>query len=122
MTADREGFLKPSGLARSLNADFLCCSGPAHGPRAEESFSSVSIDSRSVGEGALFVALKGSADDGHKYVASAFEKGARAALVCRASLDKNEYGLRDSLDKGSLIAVDDTLRGLQDAARIYLEQ
>jgi UDP-N-acetylmuramoyl-tripeptide--D-alanyl-D-alanine ligase len=103
------------GLARILNAELVCPSG-----QAEERFSSVSLDSRTSGEGALFVALKGSADDGHRYVSRALERGARAALVCRASLEKNDYGLRDG---GSvLVVVDDTLRALQDAARIYLEQ
>ena len=44
-------------------------------------FSAVSTDSRSIGAGALFVALKGERYDGHEYVQGAFEHGAAAAMV-----------------------------------------
>jgi len=43
--------------------------------------SGVSIDSRSVGKGDLFVALRGPNFDGHKFVAGALKQGAGAALV-----------------------------------------
>jgi UDP-N-acetylmuramoyl-tripeptide--D-alanyl-D-alanine ligase len=46
--------------------------------------SGVEIDSREVREGDLFVALKGEATDGHRFVAGAFERGASAALVQEA--------------------------------------
>ena len=83
-------------------------------------FSSVSIDSRAVAEGALFVALPGEAVDGHAFVEAAFSKGAVAALV--------ERGKREALAPvakahgKALVAVDDTLKGLQDAAMAYLEK
>ncbi|MDR1430485.1 MAG: UDP-N-acetylmuramoyl-tripeptide--D-alanyl-D-alanine ligase, partial [Spirochaetaceae bacterium] len=77
---------------------------------------------RTVEKGALFAALRGSAADGHNYVAQAFEKGAAAALVCRSALENNEYGLKLCRGRGALIAVDDTLRALQDAACIYLSR
>ncbi|MGN6497218.1 MAG: UDP-N-acetylmuramoyl-tripeptide--D-alanyl-D-alanine ligase [Tsuneonella sp.] len=41
----------------------------------------VEIDSRDVRSGDLFVALKGEATDGHKFLAKAFANGAAAALV-----------------------------------------
>jgi UDP-N-acetylmuramoyl-tripeptide--D-alanyl-D-alanine ligase len=44
-------------------------------------FTGVSTDSRSIGAGELFVALKGENFDGHAYVAQTIEKGAVAALV-----------------------------------------
>ena len=44
-------------------------------------FDSVSIDSRSITDGALFVALKGPNFDGHDYIDRAREQGAVAALV-----------------------------------------
>lgn len=44
---------------------------------------SVSVDTRTLEPGAVFVALKGPNHDGHDYVASAFEKGAAAAVVER---------------------------------------
>ncbi len=44
----------------------------------------VQIDSRAARPGTLFVALPGERVDGHDFVAQAFERGARAALVARA--------------------------------------
>ncbi|MDR1210995.1 MAG: UDP-N-acetylmuramoyl-tripeptide--D-alanyl-D-alanine ligase [Spirochaetaceae bacterium] len=125
MTGDK-GLMTIDSLARALNAGLLCAadsvSGGSTAPGEGASFFSVSIDSRTVEKGALFVALRGSADDGHKYVSLAFERGAAAALVCRSALEKNEHGLKDRCAGGVLIAVDNTLSALQDAARIYLEQ
>ena len=48
---------------------------------ADIRFESVRTDSRSVGAGALFVALKGEHFDGHDYVAAALQAGAAAAMV-----------------------------------------
>jgi len=48
---------------------------------ADASFTGVSIDSRSVGAGQLFVALTGPRFDGHDYLADVKAKGAVAALV-----------------------------------------
>lgn len=44
-------------------------------------FAGVSTDSRTVGAGQLFVALKGPSFDGHQFVARAAERGAAAAMV-----------------------------------------
>ncbi|WAB98982.1 UDP-N-acetylmuramoyl-tripeptide--D-alanyl-D-alanine ligase [Pseudomonas putida] len=54
---------------------------------ADASFSGVSIDSRSVGAGQLFVALVGPRFDGHDYLADVQAKGAVAALVEREVAD-----------------------------------
>jgi len=45
--------------------------------------SGVEMDSRDVRSGDLFVALKGEAMDGHKFIPAAFERGAIAAIVDR---------------------------------------
>ena len=47
----------------------------------EPALSSVVVDSREAGAGALFVALAGEKVDGHEYVQEAFNRGAIAALV-----------------------------------------
>src|SRR5271154_6213526 len=43
----------------------------------------VSIDTRSISAGAIFVALRGAASDGHNYLQQAAALGARAAIVAR---------------------------------------
>jgi len=54
---------------------------------ADASFTGVSIDSRSVGAGQLFIALTGPRFDGHDYLADVKAKGAVAALVEREVAD-----------------------------------
>ena len=63
----------------------------------------ISIDSRSIGGGELFVAIKGPNFDGHAYVSKALENGAGAALVHERSVIKSD---------GSFILVDDTFKAL----------
>ncbi|MFU7527724.1 UDP-N-acetylmuramoyl-tripeptide--D-alanyl-D-alanine ligase [Qipengyuania sp. ASV99] len=57
----------------------------ATGGQASHAFqaSGVEMDSRDVRPGDLFVALRGEAMDGHKFIASAFAKGAVAAITDR---------------------------------------
>jgi UDP-N-acetylmuramoyl-tripeptide--D-alanyl-D-alanine ligase len=56
---------------------------------ADVAFDAVSIDSRSVAAGQLFVALNGPNFDGHNYLAEVASKGAVAALVEREVLGVN---------------------------------
>ncbi len=51
-------------------------------PAAVE-FTGISIDTRTIQPGNLFVALVGSRVDGHDFIAEAYKKGAAAALVSR---------------------------------------
>jgi UDP-N-acetylmuramoyl-tripeptide--D-alanyl-D-alanine ligase len=68
----------------------------------------ISIDSRNIEPGALFVALKDQRD-GHDFVADAFRKGAVAAMVSR---------IPDGVAPDApLLVVDDVLAGLVDLAR-----
>ncbi len=68
----------------------------------------VSIDTRTIEAGDLFVALK-AARDGHEFVAQALEKGAGAALVSRVP----EGVVADA----PLLIVDDVLEGLEALGR-----
>jgi UDP-N-acetylmuramoyl-tripeptide--D-alanyl-D-alanine ligase len=87
-------------------ADFVAAVGEF--PR-EQSVSAYSIDSRTVGPGQLFFAVKGERLDGHEFVGEALEKGAVAAIV-------REDRLGQYADKTRLLAVDDTLVALQTLA------
>jgi UDP-N-acetylmuramoyl-tripeptide--D-alanyl-D-alanine ligase len=71
--------------------------------------SAYSIDSRSIGSGALFFAVRGERLDGHDFVAAAIEKGAVAAIVRKDELARFP-------DPSKLLAVDDTLVALQTLA------
>jgi UDP-N-acetylmuramoyl-tripeptide--D-alanyl-D-alanine ligase len=88
----------------------------------DDGFSSVAIDSRIVKEGSLFFALVGSSVDGHSFIDSAFKSGARAAVVCSSRLECFDLINIAKEAQKDLIIVENTLKSLQDAARIYLEK
>lgn len=77
----------------------------ATGGTATGSFSvgGVSIDSRTVAPGDLFIALVGPTHDGHAHVAAALAAGAAGALV---------HALPEGVDRDRLILVDDTFDAL----------
>ncbi|MFZ0420830.1 MAG: UDP-N-acetylmuramoyl-tripeptide--D-alanyl-D-alanine ligase [Candidatus Sulfotelmatobacter sp.] len=75
----------------------------------EEVVRGYSIDSRTVGPGQLFFAVKGERLDGHDFVEQALEKGAAAAVV-----RKDQLGRYAS--KARLLGVADTLVALQTLA------
>ena len=68
-----------------------------------------SIDSRTVGPGQLFFAVKGERLDGHDFVESALERGAVAAVVRKDQLGRYP-------EQARLLAVEDTLVALQTLA------
>lgn len=70
--------------------------------------SGVSIDSRSVAPGDLFVALQGPSFDGHDYVAAALETGAAAAVTHR---------IPAGVGPARLLVVEDTFAALQALGR-----
>jgi len=76
-----------------------------HASRAFEA-TGMSIDTRTLRPGDLFVALKGDARDGHEFVRAAFEAKASAALVSR-----------DIDAAGPLLKVGHVQRGLEDLGR-----
>jgi len=76
----------------------------------------VSIDSRTIRAGELFVAIHGPSHDGHDHVASALERGAMAAVVAEAQLPRYAGLVRDRC-----IAVADTFEALKQLARAVRE-
>ena len=89
------------------------------------------VDSRQVTPGSLFVAMDGESQDGHDYVADAFERGAVAALVERdlpleaSSLDLRKpikAQLKQDLEPPITLRVAKTLDALQTAAMAWRAQ
>jgi UDP-N-acetylmuramoyl-tripeptide--D-alanyl-D-alanine ligase len=98
-----EAFVK---LPLSKIAEFISAEGDF--PR-DEIVQGYSIDSRTVGKGELFFAVKGERLDGHDFVEAALEKGAAAAVVRKDQMQRYPSTAR-------LLAVDDTLIALQTLA------
>ncbi|MCW8916060.1 MAG: UDP-N-acetylmuramoyl-tripeptide--D-alanyl-D-alanine ligase [Magnetovibrio sp.] len=104
--------------------------------------SGVSINTRSLQPGDLFIAIQGPNADGHDYVADAFEKGAAAAAVCHrppvldpdapllvvndtmAALEQLGAGARDRMEVAKVIAVTGSVgkTGTKEALKMVLSQ
>ncbi len=97
---------------KSLSVDKIAevVGGKYIGPRGlkNDKISSVSIDSREVEPGGLFVCVKGARVDGHDFAIRAVEE--RGALVCLAERE---------LKTVPYIRVADTKKALQDLAAYY---
>jgi len=96
-------------LVLSKIAEFISAN-PGVDPSLGDHFvTAYSIDSRTIGPGQLFFAVKGERLDGHDFVPEALGKGAVAAVVHKDQLGRYP-------DKSRLLAVDDTLTALQTLA------
>jgi UDP-N-acetylmuramoyl-tripeptide--D-alanyl-D-alanine ligase len=94
---------------------------------ADQNVSGAVVDSRQAVPGCLFVALPGEHHDGHDFVAEAFTGGAEIAIIDR-DLGQNfsQIDLRrgaappaEKPDFPLCLLVDDSLSGLQQAARFW---
>ncbi|HEX2958356.1 MAG TPA: UDP-N-acetylmuramoyl-tripeptide--D-alanyl-D-alanine ligase, partial [Chitinispirillaceae bacterium] len=78
---------------------------------------SVVNDSRMVQQGDVFVALKTEKDDGHKYVKTALEAGASAALI-----ETKQLKLFSAADQKKCICVSNPLKAVSKAAAAYRKE
>src|SRR5882724_1057904 len=76
----------------------------------------VSIDSRTVRAGELFIAIHGPSHNGHDHVASALEHGAIAAVVAQSQVDRYTDTVR-----AKCITVDDTFAALKQLGHAVRE-
>jgi len=81
--------------------------------RVPDSFSGISVDSRTIAPGELFVALKGNRFDGHDFLGEALSRGASAALVSGEWLRAR----RDEGLAGAFLVVRDTLCAFQELGK-----
>ncbi len=96
--------------AAAATGGALCARGgdPSRWVAEEWAARGVSIDTRTLQPGEIFVAIQ-DARDGHEFLKSAFDRGAAAALVARAP--------ENAPEGAPLLVVGDTLAGLSDLAR-----
>ncbi len=93
-------------LALSRIAEFIAATGDFPRDQLAQAYS---IDSRTIGPGQLFFAVKGERLDGHDFVNAALEKGAVAAVVRKDQLHRYQ-------SRAGVLAVEDTLVALQTLA------
>ncbi|MBQ0115104.1 MAG: hypothetical protein KBT10_04460 [Bacteroidales bacterium] len=83
--------------------------GPAD--KANTEVTAIETDSRKVGPGAMFVAIKGERVDGHKFIDQVVAAGALAVLS-EVDLGEQPY---------AYILVESTLQAVKDIAEFYLK-
>ncbi len=83
-------------------------------PELSRSIEGASIDTRIIQPGNLFFAIRGAKQDGHDFLAQAFEKGASGAVVEEASAAKFQNN-----NFKNLLIVKDSAQALVDLARGY---
>jgi UDP-N-acetylmuramoyl-tripeptide--D-alanyl-D-alanine ligase len=93
-------------IALWRQAELIAALGSPPSAPLSASVGGVSIDSRTLGPGDLFFAIRGDAHDGHDHVARALEAGASAAVVSRERAPQLAAF-------GPMFAVDDTLKAMQ---------
>ncbi|MBI4716060.1 MAG: UDP-N-acetylmuramoyl-tripeptide--D-alanyl-D-alanine ligase [Nitrospirae bacterium] len=81
--------------------------------------SGVSIDSRTLREGDLFVALRGERFDGHDFLAAALDRGAAGVVIQETGAPPLRVPGPRQGGGPFWIGVDDTLRALQDLAAFH---
>jgi len=104
----REALVEARGTRLSIHDVTHATQGALAGGPVDVSVAGVSIDSRTIVPGALFVAVAGPRFDGHDFVADAVARGAAAILVHRDV--PTPPGV-------PVVRVADTTRALADLAR-----
>ena len=94
--------------------ELLAATGGALHGNVKGAMNGVSIDSRTVAPGDIFVAIKGDAMDGHDFVVKALQAGAGVAMVSRMTDEMRDAG-------AVLQVAADPLRGLVNMGRAARE-
>ena len=116
--ADPSGPVLPPEIRLTTEWVARAMDGTARPGDSERVFSGVSIDTRTLTAGELFVAIRGERYDGADFAGAAIEAGAGGVVVQRGrgrdlTLEK---GVRPLFDRAVVIEVDDTIAALQALA------
>ena len=99
---------KTTDILEATGGDLVA--GPGDG-----TFDSIAIDSRTIAQGEMFVAIVGDVHDGHTYAHSVVKKGVRGVLVEKGTLEDRILEIPFTREV-VVIAVADTTRALGDLA------
>lgn len=110
--ADRKKLGKKKRKTLTLERIAKVCGGRYYGEETGEEITAVTLDSRLVEKGGLFIATRGERVDGNMFVDSAYEKG---ALCCMSEQEPKDT-------KRPYIVVDDCFVALKKLAAFYRMQ
>jgi UDP-N-acetylmuramyl pentapeptide synthase len=98
-------------ILKATGAELLCGDG-------RQSFTGISIDSRTIAHGELFVAIRGDVHDGHRFIPDVLGRGVRGLVVDRRRLDALPEAAR-ATGRVACAAVADTTRALGDLGAFH---
>ncbi len=101
-------FWTPRAIAATLGGQWL-------GPVPDTALRGVSIDSRAIHPGEVFIAIKGDRFDGHDFLAAAFDRGAAFAIAASSRRPTPDA-------RHPMLLVPDTLVALQQLASAYRDE
>lgn len=91
--------------------------GKLSGGDIECLFTGISIDSRTVSQGDLFIAIKGQNYDGHDFITDAIENGATGLMIKKSEFADGRY--KEWAEKGiACLTVENTIKALGDLAAL----
>ncbi len=100
-------------ILKVINGTLLMGSGSG-------AYSSISIDSRTIKRGELFIAIKGKNFDGHDFVVQALMKGAGGAIISdKGLMERRFFHTKGSSNIHTIIEVKDTLKALHEIANYH---
>ncbi len=98
-------------ILKATGADLVCGDG-------RQRFAGISIDSRTIAEGELFVAIRGGVHDGHRFIPDVLGRGVTGLLIDGRSLDALPEAAR-AAGRVVCAAVADTTRALGDLGAFH---
>jgi UDP-N-acetylmuramoyl-tripeptide--D-alanyl-D-alanine ligase len=98
-------------ILKATGAELVCGDG-------RQDFTGISIDSRTIAQGELFVAIRGDVHDGHRFVPDVLGRGVRGLLVDCRRLDALPEAAR-AAGRVACAAVADTTRALGDLGAFH---
>ncbi len=85
-----------------------------------QAFKGISIDSRKIKKGEIFIALRGRNTDGHNYLLQSYKNGATAFVIDKKYFVKNQKEILEKYKINSpIVVVEDTLSALGELANVY---
>jgi UDP-N-acetylmuramoyl-tripeptide--D-alanyl-D-alanine ligase len=98
-------------ILKATGAELLCGD-------SRQSFTGISIDSRTIAHGELFVAIRGDVHDGHRFIPDVLGRGVRGLLVDHRRLDALPEAVR-AAGRVACAAVADTTRALGELGAFH---
>lgn len=104
-------------LKETINA----INGKYNGNSNNKTIKGISIDSRTLKKGDLFIAIKGKNFDGHDFIQDALKKGAIAAIAEKNKLNIIKKRIKNKNLKSKIILTNNTTKALEKSLLFIIQ-